>query len=63
MVEWASEAPFAGDKGADMYKGRYLQSEDVRIKVIRSINASDEKSIEVSLWHRTDVVTYTCSED
>lgn len=46
MVEW-TEAPFAGDKRADMYKGRYLQSEDVRIKVIRSVDASDEKNIEV----------------
>ncbi len=47
MIKWACEAPFAGDKNVEMYKGRYLHSQDVRIKVIRSVNAGDEKSIEV----------------
>lgn len=59
MVEW-TEAPFAGDKSADMYKGRYLQSEDVRIKVIRSVDASDKKNIEVfrSSIGQTQCLTY-----
>ncbi|KAF8328330.1 kinase-like domain-containing protein [Amanita rubescens] len=52
MVEWAGEAPFAGDRNAEMYEGRYLRSQDVRIKVIRS-----RIRREVELWskiHNTD---------
>jgi len=46
-VEWLGEAPTMGIRNADMYKGRFLQSEDVRIKVIRSVNSKDERSIQV----------------
>ncbi|KAF8351809.1 kinase-like domain-containing protein [Amanita rubescens] len=54
MVEWSGEATPSG-QNADMYKGRYLHSQDVRIKVIHSVNAGDKKSIkalrrEVELW-------------
>ncbi|KAF8351816.1 kinase-like domain-containing protein [Amanita rubescens] len=54
-VEWLGEAPTMGNRNADVYKGRFLQSEDVRIKVIRSVNSKDERSIqrirrEVELW-------------
>ena len=47
MVEWSGEIPIEGGKNVDMYKGRYLQSEDVRIKVIRTVNMKDERTIEV----------------
>ena len=30
-----------------MYQGRYLQSEDVRIKVIRSVNMKDGNTVIV----------------
>jgi hypothetical protein len=46
-VEWSGEVHTMGTRNADMYKGRFLQSEDVRIKVIRSVNSNDEQSIEV----------------
>jgi hypothetical protein len=51
-VEWSGEVPIEGGKNVDMYKGRYLQSQDVRIKVIRSVNMKDEKTVEVCfrLW-------------
>ena len=45
-VEWTQEGSNVGN--VDMYKGRYLQSEDVRIKVIRSVNMKDEKAVRVS---------------
>ena len=45
-VEWTQERSDVGN--VDMYKGRYLQSEDVRIKVIRSVNMKDEKTVRVS---------------
>ena len=45
-VEWTQEGSNVGN--VDMYKGRYLQSEDVRIKVIRSVNMKDEKTVRVS---------------
>ena len=50
-VEWSGEV-IEGGKNVDMYKGRYLQSQDVRIKVIRSVNMKDEKTVEVcfQLW-------------
>lgn len=44
MVEWSGKA--TPGQNADTYKGRYLHSQDVRIKVIRSVNAGDEKSIK-----------------
>ncbi len=46
-VEWWGEIPAEGSKNVDMYKGRYLHSQDVRIKVIRSVNMKDEKCVEV----------------
>jgi len=55
-IEWSGEVPIdGGNKNVDMYKGLYLQSEDVRIKVIRSVNMKDENTVkrirrEVELW-------------
>jgi hypothetical protein len=47
-VEWAGEVPIeGGTKNTDIYKGRYLQSEYVRIKVIRSVNMKNERTVEV----------------
>ncbi|KAK2465787.1 hypothetical protein APHAL10511_002331 [Amanita phalloides] len=53
-VIWTDQVPVAGSKNVDIYKGRYLNREDVMIKVIRSIK-KDEKSIErirreIELW-------------
>ena len=44
-VEWPKEKPNGGS--VDICKGRYLQSADVRIKVIRSVNMKDEKTVMV----------------
>ena len=50
-VEWAGEVPIeGGTKNADMYKGRYLQSEDVRIKVIRSVDMKNENTVKVCCY-------------
>ena len=50
-VEWSGEIPGEGGKNVDMYKGRYLQSQDVKIKVIRFVNMKDQKTVEVcSFW-------------
>ena len=51
-IEWSGEIPIEGGKNVDMYKGRYRKSQDVRIKVIRSVNMKDEKTVEVCfrLW-------------
>ena len=43
VVEWAGERPMDGGN-----KGRYLNSQDVRIKVIHS-NMRDEKNVNVRL--------------
>ena len=52
-VEWSDKIPVAGGRNVDIYKGRYLQREDVMIKVIRTINPKDERSVEVcSSYHR-----------
>ncbi len=49
-IEWSGEVPIeGGNKNVDMYKGLYLQSEDVRIKVIRSVNMKDENTVKVCL--------------
>ena len=48
VVEWAGERRMTGNN-VDMYKGRYLNSQDVRIKVIRSINMKDENTVKVHL--------------
>lgn len=47
MVQWSGEVPIEGDRDVDMYKGRYLQSEDVRIKVIRTVNMKDTNTVKV----------------
>lgn len=46
-VEWSGEILAEGSKNVDMYRGRYLNSQNVRIKVIRSVNMIDEKCVEV----------------
>lgn len=46
-VEWSNKIPIAGSRNVDIYKGRYLQREDVTIKVIRTVNPKDEKNVEV----------------
>jgi hypothetical protein len=46
-VEWSNKIPIAGSRNVDIYKGRYLQREDVMIKVIRTVNPKDEKNVEV----------------
>lgn len=48
-VQWSDEIPTEGSKNADIYKGRYLHSEDVRIKVFRSVNMKDEETVKVCL--------------
>ena len=60
-VEWKGEVPNEGVKNVDMYKGRYLQSQDVKIKVIRSVNMKDEKTVEVCfrLWSPRGVTQKT----
>ena len=47
MVGWSGELPIEGGRNDDIYKGRYLQSEDVRIKVMRTVNMKDEKTVQV----------------
>ncbi len=49
VVEWAGERRMGDGNNIDMYKGRYLNSQDVRIKVIRSINMRDENNVKVRL--------------
>ena len=46
-VEWSGDTPTMGSPNVEMHKGRFLHSEDVRIKVIRSIDLKDEKNVEV----------------
>lgn len=46
-VEWPKERFNSGN--VDICKGRYLHSEDVRIKVVRSVNMKDENAVRVSL--------------
>ena len=48
-VQWSDEIPTEGSKNGDIYKGRYLHSEDVKIKVIRSVNMKDEEIVKVCL--------------
>ena len=48
-VEWSGEIPTEGSKNVDMYRGRYLNSQNVRIKVIRSVDMKDENCVEVRL--------------
>ncbi|KAF8331185.1 kinase-like domain-containing protein [Amanita rubescens] len=55
VVEWAGERRMESGNNIDMYKGRYLNSQDVRIKVIRSINMGDENNVkrirrQVEVW-------------
>lgn len=45
-VEWSDDIPISTNN-IDVYKGRFLRNEDVKIKVIRSINMKDEKNVEV----------------
>ncbi|KAF8736279.1 hypothetical protein AX14_000540 [Amanita brunnescens Koide BX004] len=54
-VEWSGEIPTEGSKNVDMYRGRYLNSQNVRIKVIRSVDMKDENCVErirreVEMW-------------
>jgi len=54
-VQWSGEIPTEGGKDVDLYKGRYLHSEDVKIKVVRSVNMKNENTVkrirrEVELW-------------
>jgi hypothetical protein len=44
-VEWPKERSHDGN--VDICKGRYLQREDVRIKVMRSVNMKDENTVKV----------------
>ena len=46
-VEWPKERSNHGGN-VDICKGRYLHREDVRIKVIRSVNMKDENTVKVS---------------
>lgn len=53
-VEWTNRVPTGGCKNVDIYKGRYLNREDVTIKVIRTVR-KDEETInrirrEIELW-------------
>lgn len=49
-IEWSGEVPIeGGNKNVDMYKGLYLESEDVRIKVIRTVNMKDDNTVKVCL--------------
>jgi hypothetical protein len=36
-----------GSRNVDIFKGRYLQSEDVRIKVVRTVNMKNENRVKV----------------
>ncbi len=47
MVEWSGDVPIGSGRNVDMYKGRYLQSEDVRIKAMRTVNMKDENTVKV----------------
>jgi hypothetical protein len=48
----------------DMYKGRYLNSQDVKIKVIRSINMKNENNVKVRLIDvGSSLVTQCALED
>ena len=63
VVEWDERKHMTNGNNIDMYKGRYLDSQDVRIKVIRSIDMRDEKSVKVLrlTWHwifRRDLHTF-----
>ncbi len=46
-VEWSDDIPTISTNNMDVYKGRFLRSEDVKIKVIRFVNMRDEKNVEV----------------
>lgn len=46
MVELSHDVPIANGH-SDMFKGRYLHSKDVRIKIIRSANPKDPNTIKV----------------
>ena len=48
MVELSRDVPISSGH-ADVFKGRYLHSKDVRIKVIHSANPKDPNSIKVRL--------------
>ena len=55
MVQWSGEVPIeGGNKNVDMYKGLYLESEDVRIKVIRTVNMKDDNTVKVCLPGATE---------
>ena len=40
-VQLMDSIPIAGSRNVDIYKGRYLQREDVMVKVIRSVKKDD----------------------
>lgn len=42
-VQRSGAGTLAGGGKTDFYKGRFLESEDVRIKAIRSVNPDNEK--------------------
>ncbi len=63
-IEWLGEIPSMRDKNIDVYKGRFIQGEDLKIKVIRFVNTKDEKVIQVPhLYLRFSSVTHVPSED
>ena len=49
VVEWAGDRRMENDNNIDMYKGRYLNRQDVRIKVIRAVNMKDKNNVNVRL--------------
>ena len=57
-VEFSGEVPIDGGENFDMYKGLYLQSEDVRIKVIRSVIMKDENTVKVCLPDAESYLAY-----
>ena len=60
-VEWPKERSNGGN--VDICKGRYLQSEDVRIKVIRSVNMKDENTVKVCHSGADSIMTHISSEN
>ena len=64
VVEWAGERRMENGNNIDMYKGRYLNSQDVKIKVIRSINMKNENNVKVRLIDvGSSLVTQCALED
>jgi hypothetical protein len=63
-VEWSGDMPTMGNPNVEMYKGRFLHSEDVMIKVICYIDVKDEKTVEVGrLGIEPSSMTYIHPED